>query len=808
MKATRLLVAALTIAVFSADAETIGSTAWKDPSDPGNPLKIYRSEAWENNALPGPGYDYLMTNSMSSAGVETSEGGRTLVTFPGDSLTMRQEYLVNVADNGNRWLNYPGPGGLVLERYSSIRYWYTGSENRTVNITGSVITVRSTVDDASAPTFRTTSKAGCTTTFAFHLPFVGAADTQVYVDIYKGNYIGASNLEFHEPSPDFLGTIKLMRNSHSVTLCGCELGGTVRLVGQTSLTFKQGETSNACRLGSVTAAESGYRMTLVGKASAEIGSLTFKTGAIEFSDAVEDGLYVGGRIDVTTGLALAATEPIEIRVPGSVFAAANATNEIVLLTAPESAGSFDEDDFKLVVTGDRTTVEDDVEMAVTLDPSTRVRRLTVRRKYPLVFLLSTDSSTTHGSSFLEANATNWSDHLLPHEGADYVVPASFQLMTENPSSTFRGHTLIVHGTLAVCGSNFFLGDESRLVLIGGSHVVAYGTPGVISGGKVEIRKGSSASESFIDGGSNEARTPQIDSELVGNWDLMFRHGDDPYSHEKNPFRLGGLNTNFLGRILTGTTYGGWKSGQNAYVFAVNDPRNLGGTLPSVEYSALKLTEAVRLRPTQSMSFTDVTRGVWIAKASAITVPEGTETDFCQPCTWQGELVKDGAGTLGLGGDLWFFTDTRTKEPPANGQTNRLSVAEGWVKPLAQESCDGLAITFGAGAGIRLTCGLAADDPVRTYGIYDVKWATPIATTSANATIPVAFDGERPVRDEAVGVVTVRDRATADALIGRFTWTKTDNMNGTRVTFAVRDNDDGTATVVATVERTGLMLILR
>lgn len=466
------------------------------------------------------------------------------------------------------------------------------------------------------------------------------------------------------------------------------------------------------------------------------------------------------------------------------------------------------DDFKLVVTGDRTTVEDDVEMAVTLDESTKVRRLTVRRKYPLVFLLSTDSSDTHGSSFLEANATNWSDGLPPHEGADYVVPASFQLMTEVPSSTFNGHALIVLGKLAVCGSNFYLGDESRLVLVGGSQVVAYGQPGVISGGKVETRKGTSASEAFIDGGTTDARTTQIDSELVGNWDLMFRHGYDAVYHEKNPFRLGGLNTNFLGRILTGTTYGGWNPAHHAYVFEVRDPRNLGGTLPSVEYSALRLTEAVRLRPTVSMSFNDVTRGVAIMRATTIAVPEGTETDFRQPCTWQGELVKEGSGTLGLGGELWFFTDSRSKEPPANGLTNRLSVAEGWVKPLAKESCDGLAFTFGDGAGIRLTCGLEADDPVKTYGIYDVRWATPIATASANATIPVAFDGPRPERDEAVGVVTVRDRATADALVGRFTWAKTENLKGTRVTFAVRDNADGTATVVATVERTGLLLILK
>ena len=122
----------------------------------------------------------------------------------------------------------------------------------------------------------------------------------------------------------------------------------------------------------------------------------------------------------------------------------------------------------------------------------------------------------------------------------------------------------------------------------------------------------------------------------------------------------------------------------------------------------------------------------------------------------------------------------------------------------EELTNDLAFTFGDGAGIRLTCGIAADDPVKTYGIYDVKWATPIATTSANATIPVAFDGERPERDEAVGVVTVRDRATADALVGRFAWSKTENLKGSRVTFAVRDNDDDTATVVATVERQGLI----
>ena len=47
--------------------------------------------------------------------------------------------------------------------------------------------------------------------------------------------------------------------------------------------------------------------------------------------------------------------------------------------------------------------------------------------------------------------------------------------------------------------------------------------------------------------------------------------------------------------------------------------------------------------------------------------------------------------------------------------------------MATNGCDGLAVTFGDGAGFRLNCGRAADDPVKQYGLYDVKWATPFKT---------------------------------------------------------------------------------
>ena len=168
--------------------------------------------------------------------------------------------------------------------------------------------------------------------------------------------------------------------------------------------------------------------------------------------------------------------------------------------------------------------------------------------------------------------------------------------------------------------------------------------------------------------------------------------------------------------------------------------------------------------------------------------------------------------MGLGGKLLFLGDgwtSRRTTPPTSGTYNALEIAEGWLKPLATNGCDGLSVMFSDGAGFRLNCGRAADDPVKQYGFYDVQWATPFRTKTENAPISVAFDGAFSEDGEEIAVATVTNHATAVSLKDRLHWVRTDSTQKSyKVSFSVRDNADGTATVCSTICRKGFAVVFR
>ena len=136
------------------------------------------------------------------------------------------------------------------------------------------------------------------------------------------------------------------------------------------------------------------------------------------------------------------------------------------------------------------------------------------------------------------------------------------------------------------------------------------------------------------------------------------------------------------------------------------------------------------------------------------------------------------------------------------------VEEGWVQPLSEDGGDGLIYTFSEGAGIRLRSGLAADDPVRLYGLKDVKRNTTFKTATTDGKIAVAIDGLTPKTREKLAVLTVNNHDKAVELCDKLVFVN-DGVEGVGAEFSVRDNGDGTSTVeVQCVSTLGLMLIFR
>ncbi len=798
------MVAVLTGMVVSADTIESKTNVSKDET-------IMRAALWTNNEVPSSAHDYVLTLESCYEGDRIEVDGKRLVTFPGNSLTVSNvTLLISKNHYGDTvWLNFVN-AGFFMEGNALLRLWNTSSANLTVNMTGTCFTVKSPVD-GKAPSIRSTAKGNqYTTTYAFHLPFKGPSNAELNVEIYTSTYNGRSCLEFDGDASQFYGMIRLKGNNHSVRLCGGTFGGTVRMVGASALEFCPGQGSTVCNLAKVSQTdEDGPRMVLKDNVTARITEFKFTRGTIEFPQVnlvnSSTHSYTGGCIEVTgsvTGFPL--NNPIEIVVFGDNVQ----YEDIPLIKAP--SGTLSVNDFSLTVNEGNLTRASDVELQVVADAVENCDKLVAHRTRSLVYLKTTDSGQT--SSFDASRASNWSDNRVPHENADYVVPAGLMLKTLSGTTTFPSNsTLYLYGNLAPCGPKFV--NNGRIVLFGGCEILPYASPAVISGGIVETRPGATSSDYVkLRTGTTSSRSLWIESEIEGSCDIQF-YFEGNYRHEV-PMQLGNLNTNFTARMRLPYSSGSasWNGNLDYRAWVnITDPRNFGGPLSSIEEWGLITSRAFVLAPTQSMVFTESTRAATF-QGGYFHVKDGVEFGLCHRYTWSGVVQKTGGGTLGLGGKLLFLGDgwtARQTTPPTSGTYNALEIAEGWLKPLATNGCDGLSVTFSDGAGFRLNCGRAADDPVKRYGCYDVKWATPFKTKTENAPISVAYDG--PVSDgaEDIAVATVADHATAVALKDRLVYVSTgDTGRGYKASFFVRDNADGTATVCSRISRRGFTIDFR
>jgi hypothetical protein len=77
--------------------------------------------------------------------------------------------------------------------------------------------------------------------------------------------------------------------------------------------------------------------------------------------------------------------------------------------------------------------------------------------------------------------------------------------------------------------------------------------------------------------------------------------------------------------------------------------NLGGPRNEFAYDALTLDSASRLEVLDSMSLAELTRGIFIRWKGRFLVPEDKSLAISQQLTVDGEMYKEGSGTLALGG---------------------------------------------------------------------------------------------------------------------------------------------------------------
>lgn len=299
----------------------------------------------------------------------------------------------------------------------------------------------------------------------------------------------------------------------------------------------------------------------------------------------------------------------------------------------------------------------------------------------------------------------------------------------------------------------------------------------------------------------------VESSVSGSADLKLTSIHVGASnHNPGYIEFTALNTNFTGRVIT---YNNVDDGKGApsesmtlTVFAT-DGRNLGGPLADFTYDALTLSGWCKLSTiTNSVVFDQANRGVFVQGKGQVEAADGDTVTFMNPLTMAGELLKQGAGTLALGGAMRFIDGEESTEPLAG--TNAVTVKAGWIKPLATNALDGAALAFGTGTGIRLDLSPEADG-LAERGFVNVK-ANGSVGLAAGATgkIALAFDGT-PSGTVVLGVATLPTRSDAETLRSLLRIVRPKGFMGC---LTVEENADGTATVKVTLSPTGFFVIIR
>lgn len=320
-----------------------------------------------------------------------------------------------------------------------------------------------------------------------------------------------------------------------------------------------------------------------------------------------------------------------------------------------------------------------------------------------------------------------------------------------------------------------------------------------------------------------ARSIVIDAPVCGNGSVFVgpaTSGNYPYSQ----MEFTRVNSGYSGSLTIDSdnpncTYE--KRGYRANVY-LTDGRNLGGAMAEDSFDGITLKGDAIIVGRNSLTFDQKNRGIFVVDKFRVVMTNETDNVLTikTPVTFGGELlfgndaptatgsyVGAGHGTLVMGGEARFHDGTAVVGTPTAAA--KLTMVVGRLKPTSKEALDGVAITIGAGSdGLELDWN-AADPLVCSNGLYNVKSASPLASERPGGKIPVRFVGvptEAPAAPEVRGICTVR-RELAEQVMSKIILARP--IAGCTRKLSVVDNDDGvSATIVATVEKTGIVVIIR
>ena len=318
-----------------------------------------------------------------------------------------------------------------------------------------------------------------------------------------------------------------------------------------------------------------------------------------------------------------------------------------------------------------------------------------------------------------------------------------------------------------------------------------------------------------------ARLTRIESSVTGNGNFKLQtiNYASNYKSDKGFVEFAACNTNFTGKVKVSTADNTTKYANLGIVVPnweqrvclfVSDERNLGGARDEFAWDALYLDQYSDLWPLNDVTFTDGwNRGIAIGNIGRMHVTNGLTLAIWRPFNVNGNLVKEGGGTLALGGPLTFGGSAQSATPTSGA--NLLTAMGGFVKPLATNAFDGLAITFTNNAALKVD-GAPADASLQKFGLVNVKETTaPIALAPNQTTLPVTVDfgtaTEPPAVQWTVGLVTL-ETTKAETLKQKMALANPTPFQNWRGTLDLVANGDGTSTIVVNYKTVGMTIIFR
>ena len=685
---------------------------------------------------------------------------------------------------------YQKPGGLTFAHdglfLKNVTWGHWDTKNRTIG--GNVTVLASKT--AAARFSCSDGKKGAGLTFTG--PWAGADGTSIEVSSaaprdYTFSLLGDLS--------GYLGAIRVYK-------------GAVLRLGET--TFPGALTmDDASGAGVLTTADEATRVTL--------GSLTLKAGTTLEPPArlaSATATATSGSFRVTG--ALAVTGPVAVTRPsslagGAAISAASETQRFPLLTkAAAASGALTADDFALTNATDGTVVDELLSLAVGEDEGTGDTTLDLVRK-PVVL-----NQKVMETNDLDPFATGsfWSDGAAPHAGVVYCSNNKLiRTLAGAEEDTFAGDALVLDTQLVL---------QSKVVNIPALYCKSYeSSSGKYSSPSIQNwhANGDKTTNTFAVGGTKVVKgrrfalmdtlantivnfsgigsLVRIDASVVGPGQLSVTVTDSSLG---DYLELAGDNAKWTGR-LTAIAYTGTKRTEASYAntceILFRKPVHLGGPLASASAEAVVLQNKAVLRPLETMTWDEPTRGLTVGdKGGGIRTGAGVVFTVMNPIALKGSLGKLGDGTLVLGGAV-----------SANG-SSVIDVQEGGVRTCAKEAVDGLTLAFGARGAIEAD--VTATGDAATYGLYNVKADTPFDLTATGGRVPVriALPADYSATDPrhvTATICTVSAAAAANLGTEAFSVARVRRCR-TYVTAAT--NDDGTVTYTAHVDASGMAVIIR